>query len=456
LGCGRRQRAVPAPNVCPISGQASPNGVCPISGQSTPSTASKPGAEAAKKAPPAVQKPALDDPLMGAQSAADAEMAQELKEQGNEKFRSKQYEEALRFYNEAVQLQTKDPGLWLNRSIVNRHLENWEDAEEEAEIACELQPSNPKAFYSRAVAFQHMGKLQRALSCCKKGLSAQADNKALLQLQNLLTRQLAEKQASEDPDRLAKRSSKSTKQVVEEAVDENSCPVSRVNDNEIEGIKQKALNTMYEWKDGNPSRQERDGLKKMLTDAFRGKYEQLRQQAAAAEKSKGTVLQTDQYDKLQKQGLQLKGGHQPMKRPDHVELPPDFKEPMGVISMDTLKKYSYANPGRRYLISVYGNVFDVSDRPDKYGPEGPYTVLTGADITWGLFAGVDTQDYVNRCYDLFKAKDMGKDKIAGVCSWLAWYWTEYGDPVAQLADYQRESDLPAPPLEEVDEACVVM
>lgn len=94
LGCGRRQRAVPAPNVCPISGQASPNGVCPISGQSTPSTASKPGAEAAKKAPPAVQKPALDDPLMGAQSAADAEMAQELKEQGNEKFRSKQYEEA--------------------------------------------------------------------------------------------------------------------------------------------------------------------------------------------------------------------------------------------------------------------------------------------------------------------------------------------------------------------------
>lgn len=89
--------------------------------------------------------------------------------------------------------------------------------------------------------------------------------------------------------------------------------------------------------------------------------------------------------------------------------PPTPKEPMGVISMDTLKKYSYANPGRRYLISVYGNVFDVSDRPDKYGPEGPYTVLTGADITWGLFAGVDTQDYVNRCYDLFKAGlDVGR------------------------------------------------
>lgn len=81
----------------------------------------------------------------------------------------------------------------LNGSIVNRHLRSWEDAEKEADIACELQPSNPEAFYSRAMAFQQMGKLQRALSCCKRGLIAQADSKALLQLQRVPTRQLVEK-----------------------------------------------------------------------------------------------------------------------------------------------------------------------------------------------------------------------------------------------------------------------
>lgn len=330
-----------------------------------------------------------------------------------------------------MQLQTKDPGLWLNRSIVNRHLENWEDAEEEAEIACELQPSNPKAFYSRAVAFQHMGKLQRALSCCKKGLSAQADNKALLQLQNLLTRQLAEKQASEDPDRLAKRSSKSTKQVVEEAVDENSCPVSRVNDNEIEGIKQKALNTMYEWKDGNPSRQERDGLKKMLTDAFRGKYEQLRQQAAAAEKSKGTVLQTDQYDKLQKQGLQLKGGHQPMKRPDHVELPPDFKEPSGLRIWGSTRsvsshlrcfKYKSQNAISSFsILPAFARVLSVNHRSKArpmhvFGTGTLCKIATVGrrDAAWRLLRrGLDR----GRCSELA----FGHVRPASVASALHWY-----------------------------------
>lgn len=44
-----------------------------------------------------MQKPAPDDPLVGAQSAVDVEVAQEVKEQGKEKFRKKQYEEALRF-----------------------------------------------------------------------------------------------------------------------------------------------------------------------------------------------------------------------------------------------------------------------------------------------------------------------------------------------------------------------
>jgi len=486
-GCGCRQRSAPQAAVCPISGKGSSTGVCPISGQGLPGQAPLGGRDAAPAEPPAPQaeaagqsaKARFEDSLMGAATQADAETAQELKAQGNEKFKGKLYEEALGFYNEALQLQPREPTIWLNRSIVNRHLGNWEDAQDDAELAAGMQPDNAKAHYSMALCLQQAGKLQTALVSCRAGLKVQPDNKALAQLLNVVKRQIAELDRGGAPPvnpapakapqapaapadgpeeaaalrRSPRRKPKAPASPSAEAqqqVDPNSCPVSRLKENELEDIKRQAMASMYSWKNGKPSHEEREAVKRMLTDSFRQKYSELKVQSRAAS------LDTSQYDKLQKQGLQLKGGHQHMKRPDHVDLPAKFQEPMGVITIDELKKYSWENPDRRYLISVYGNVFDVSDRPDKYGPDGPYTILTGADITWGLFAGVDTEDYVNRCYDLFKAKDMGKDKIAGVCSWLAWYWTEYGDPVAQLEPFVREGDLPAPPLEEVDESCCVM
>mmetsp|Transcript_42031 Transcript_42031/g.105678 ORF Transcript_42031/g.105678 Transcript_42031/m.105678 type:complete len:479 (-) Transcript_42031:106-1542(-) len=433
----------------------------------------------------------FEDPLMGAQSEADAETAAELKEQGNDKFKKQQYEEALQLYNEAAQLRPRDPSLWLNRSIVNRHLENWDDGEQDAEIAIELQPSNAKAHYSRALCFQKLGKLQKALASCRAGLAAQSENKALQQLKNVVKRSIAEQdllkerfvgeiaEVKTDSDKTSKQqegaadeegektSPRRRRKVVHQenkeemsiqshiVADEASCPATRIKDNDMKEIKDRANITMFRWSGENPSWEEREMLKKQLTDAFRGKYAELTISKENAAKSK-SKLQTDQYDKEQKMGLQLKGGHQPMERPEHVDLPADYKQLLGIITLEELSKYNSDNPERRYLISVYGNIFDVSDRPDKYGPDGPYTILVGADITWGLFAGVDTEDYVNRCYDLFKARDMGTDKIAGVCSWLAWYWNEYGDPVGQLEPYTRESELPPPPLQEVDEACSVM
>lgn len=143
-GCGRRKRAPPqAAAVCPISGQTSSTGVCPMSGQAAFGAKSAKSSERKplkpKQQEPLPEKQAADDikskwndPLMGAKSQADAETAQELKEQGNQKFKSKSFEEALELYNEAVQLQPRDPSIWLNRSIVNRQLENWSDAEDGA------------------------------------------------------------------------------------------------------------------------------------------------------------------------------------------------------------------------------------------------------------------------------------------------------------------------------------
>merc|ERR1719203_477413 len=71
-------------------------------------------------------------------------------ERGNAHFKNKQWEEALAAYAEALTLEPKDAGLWLNRSITNRQLKNWQDAELDAHCAVEIQPANVKAHYSRA------------------------------------------------------------------------------------------------------------------------------------------------------------------------------------------------------------------------------------------------------------------------------------------------------------------
>lgn len=234
------------------------------------------------------------------------------------------------------------------------------------------------------------------------------------------------------------------------------CPASGFQDIKSEAQK-RAEEQAYEWKGREPTHNERAAMKGMMLDMFKEKYLDLKAQMKKhQDKAKKRTSPTDQYNAEQKQGLQLKGGHRPMERPTDVDLPDDYNEMLGSITVEELERYGCGNPSRRFLLSVWGHVFDVSDRPDKYGPDGPYSSLTGKDITWGLFTGVDTVAFCNRFYDLYKGKDMGKDKLAGICSWLAWYETEYGAPVARLRLYEREDLLPAPPLSEVDDACVVM
>jgi len=397
------------------------------------------------------------DPLLGAKSAEEVAQAAALRERGNEHFRKKELEDALDAYSDAIRLQCKDPSLWLNRSIVNRQLKNWEDAELDAECASELDPKNAKAHYSRALALQQLGELRRSLASCKAGLAADPDSKALAQLKAVVTRSLAtseQQQAKEGP--AVQRQGAKLQEVVGTANDDpDACPMSKLKENDLQDIKNQASAASYMWRGDNPSDDERNGFKEMMINMFKSKYMELKASAAKRE-SQETILNTSQYEKEQKLGLQLKGGHQPLKRPADITLPRAFREPLGVISIEDLTKFGPDNEEGRHLLSVYGDIFDVSDRPDKYGPEGVYRDLSGKDITWGLFTGIDQPDYCNRVYDLFKAKDLGKDKIAGVCSWLAWYETEYGAPVGRLEPFTHERDLPAPPLDEVDETCAVM
>ena len=184
----------------------------------------------------------------------------------------------------------------------------------------------------------------------------------------------------------------------------------------------------------------------------------------------------------QKQGLILSGGHRPMDRsarivllcfasllhiqlqgvghgnetlhlwrPEDVDLPTSYQQVVGLLSPSELEgwrpwsdsvllckhhaslRYGCDNKDRRYLLSVYGNIFDVSDREPlrliwwvNAREKTAFKVQTSMtqlvpmqawlertlylhiifkwwsfckslqDLTWGLFAGVDTVEYTNK------------------------------------------------------------
>lgn len=202
-----------------------------------------------------------------------------------------------------------------------------------------------------------------------------------------------------------------------------------------------------------PSKYEREGTRKLLLETFRMEYRRM------GEAKKALSQRTDQklamFSQQEVAGLTIKDGHRSMPRPANVELPRDFRKHIGTIPLAALRKHSCKSP--RKLLSVYGDIFDVSDRPDKYGEEGPYSWMTGNDITWGFVSGRDVPDEINKFYDMWKIapKSLQERKMTGLLSWVAFYEYEYGGIVGRLNEYENEPGLKGPPMEDCEECCVM-
>jgi hypothetical protein len=115
------------------------------------------------------------------------------------------------------------------------------------------------------------------------------------------------------------------------------------------------------------------------------------------------------------------------------------------------------------MMCVWGELFDVSDRPDKYGVGGVYQELTGHDITHGLDIGDDSHAQTNKFFDLFKHKSeeeggAGQTKsLMAMTAWLYHFEKEYGKPVGTLKEYADEGyHLPEPPVVEQEGECSIM
>lgn len=203
------------------------------------------------------------------------------------------------------------------------------------------------------------------------------------------------------------------------------------------------------WLFTEMSAPERKNKRDMFKSFYQEQYKRISKSKQAAGPDLKQYEKTDQVTgetTLNSSGLKAEGGHRPMPRPDGVNLPKDFRKEVGRLEPEDLVK-TYSCSSTRLLISVDGDIFDVSDRPDKYGENGPYWYMTGRDITWGLVCGEDSEENMDKFFDLFKLQPAAAvdKRLQGLMSWWAFYEKEYGAPVGRNSAYDKEWSLPEPP-----------
>eukprot|EP00929_Paragymnodinium_shiwhaense_P023594 TRINITY_DN14740_c0_g1_i2.p1 TRINITY_DN14740_c0_g1~~TRINITY_DN14740_c0_g1_i2.p1 ORF type:complete len:423 (-),score=82.51 TRINITY_DN14740_c0_g1_i2:478-1746(-) len=207
-----------------------------------------------------------------------------------------------------------------------------------------------------------------------------------------------------------------------------------------------------------PTPADRDNTRILMLEPFRVQYNAIKanRERYGALDCPGASSVTNQYTSSEIKGLTLSNGaHQPMARPEKVDLPKDFRKPLGTVSLEELNKYDCKN--QRILVCVYGEIFDVSDRPDKYDADGPYWFMAGHDLTWGFAAGRDGPEMIDKCFDYWKVapESLRDSKLRILYGWVAWYEFEYGPPVGKLDPYLKEAGLKGPPMEESEDCCIM-
>ena len=94
---------------------------------------------------------------------------EELKRQGNEAFKTGEFQSALDCYNKALNQLTNDsdeirPAILFNRGTAMFHLENYEECISSCSDAIKLSPNYVKALYRRAKALEKVEKLSEAVA----------------------------------------------------------------------------------------------------------------------------------------------------------------------------------------------------------------------------------------------------------------------------------------------------
>jgi len=364
---------------------------------------------------------------------------------GNEHFKKQEYKSAVEEYTQALKIQPKEAPLWVNRSIASRQLKRWDDAVHDASRAVELQPSNEKAHYGKAFALKNLDRIAEAKKACEAGLAVQADNVQLKELAEAL------KACPEKPlaavAAKAKADSKKVEAKKEPKKKVYSVDYSRFKDigsdseddapildpvTEIGGTQAEEPQMGLSK---NPTMEERtyviDQMMEMIRNARKNAQEEMRSESGGRDFAE-TYLSS---------GPKVVGS-----------MPDDYRKAVGTITLDSLAKFNSKN--KRMLISVYGDIYDISNRSEMYGPNTKKSSWAGKDLTWALITGHEDVDHFNKLYDIFKLDHAKLERfLRVVCHWLVSYTDDHGKPVGRLQEWENERDLPEPPAEDIKDPC---
>lgn len=86
-----------------------------------------------------------------------------LKTQGNNKFKLGQYESAIKCYTDAIKLKEDEPITYSNRALCYINLRRFFEAKRDCDKAINLDPKQIKAYYRRAMALKELMRYQSAL-----------------------------------------------------------------------------------------------------------------------------------------------------------------------------------------------------------------------------------------------------------------------------------------------------
>lgn len=145
--------------------------------------------------------------------------------------------------------------------------------------------------------------------------------------------------------------------------------------------------------------------------------------------------------------------------PDPMSLMGDAKqeplpevEQMGTISLETLNVHD-CNHKERRLLSLFGEVYDITAAVDKYGPDGAYCEFAGHDITLTIGAGQMGSKFLDK---FIKFDDKWKE---GAEKWVDYYAAKY-PKCGRLDKWDEDTDTwPEPTPEEreaLNTSCIIL
>eukprot|EP01118_Nematostelium_gracile_P007605 TRINITY_DN2488_c0_g1_i4.p1 TRINITY_DN2488_c0_g1~~TRINITY_DN2488_c0_g1_i4.p1 ORF type:complete len:611 (-),score=213.86 TRINITY_DN2488_c0_g1_i4:24-1787(-) len=110
-----------------------------------------------------------------------SEAAVAAKNKGNEAFSKGQYEDAIKFFTEAINLDSSNHLLYSNRSAAYCSVKQYFDALQDAEKTVSLKPDWAKGYSRKGAALHGLGQFEDAILVYKKGLTLEPENAQLKQ-----------------------------------------------------------------------------------------------------------------------------------------------------------------------------------------------------------------------------------------------------------------------------------